>query len=86
MTALDREDAKKSMDDMFSDTSSIFTGKKLHRPQNPRKNLPLPTYFCNYNTVVGAKKPDVKIGLFYGDTRLALQKRFPHRPAQWGST
>lgn len=74
-TALDREDAKKSMDDMFSDTSSIFTGKKLHRPQNPRKNLPLPTYFCNYNTVVGAKKPDVKIDLFYDDTRLATTKK-----------
>lgn len=75
VTALDWEDAMKSMNDLFSDSSSVFTGEKLHKPQNPRKDLPLLTYFCNYDTVVGAKKPDVKIDLFYGDTRLAATKK-----------
>ena len=63
-----REDAKRQMDRMFSDGKGMPTDKSPHKPQNPRKNLPLITYFCRYDSVVGAARPEARIGLFYGSS------------------
>lgn len=66
VTGLRREDAEKLIGEMFSDKTNMFTAITLHKPKNPKKNLPLLTYFCKYESVVNAKKPEVKIDLFYG--------------------
>lgn len=68
VTTMGREDAKRQMDKMFSDGEGMFTDKSLHKPQNPRRTLPLLTYFCKYDSVVGATRPEVKIDLFYGSS------------------
>lgn len=80
VTTADREDAKRLMDRVFADRESVFTGQTLHKPQNPRKTLPLLTYFCKYDSVVGATEPEVKIDLFYGGARSVPTKRI-HPPS-----
>lgn len=63
-----REDAKRQMDKMFSDGEGMLADKSLHKPQNPRRNLPLLTYFCKYDSVAGAARPEARIDLFYGSS------------------
>ena len=63
-----REDAKRQMAGMFSDGKGMLADKSLHKPQNPGRTLPLLTYFCRYGSVVGAARPEARIGLFYGSS------------------
>ena len=77
VTSLGRSDAKKLMDKMFSENTKVFISKKLHKPQSPRKNLPLLTYFCKYSSSVDAERPTVKIDLFYGSNLTACTKKIP---------
>ena len=86
VTTVGKEDAERLMSEMFSDSENAFSGQILHKPQNPQKTLPLLTYFCKYNSVVGATKPEVKIDLFYGGARSVPTKRIRPRPAPWALT
>lgn len=72
---LNQADAEESMDKMFSRSTNIFMSGKLHKPQKPRKNLPLLTYFCKYKSRIDADKPEIKIDLFYSDHVHAATKK-----------
>lgn len=77
VTKLGRQDTEKLAGEMFSDKTNIFSAITLHKPKDPRKNLPLLTYFCKYESVVGAQKPEIKIDLFYGATPPVPTKIIP---------
>lgn len=76
VTGLGEDDAKKSMDKVFSDMGGTFTSVKPHKPSNPKKALPLLTYYCAYSSITSAAATEIKIDLFYGGAQGATTQKF----------
>lgn len=76
VTGLDAKGSRQAMEHAFADMDGTIKDIKPHKPRSPKKNLPLHTYFCSYNSVLDSKLREIKIDLFYGGRPAAQTAHF----------